>query len=92
MSMSKQCLKLAGYAWPALSVARAIADAAGDVYGVDPEYVTWESVSEAEAILAELVDVVARIERAFPKALDHGSWETLPATRRDALHGVGNGD
>ena len=81
--MSEQYAKLGGYAWAARNVAQAITDAAADVYGVDLEHITWGSVSEAEAIFSELVDVVARIERAFPKALDHGSWESWSVPKQD---------
>lgn len=82
--MSEQSEKFGGYSWAAMNVAQAIADAAEDFYGKNPEHVTWGNASEAEDILAELVDLAARIERAFPRALNNGSWASRGGPKQAA--------
>ena len=82
--MSEKGAEFGGYSWAAMNVAQAIADAAEDFYGKSPERVTWGSVSEAEDIFAELVEVAARIERAFPRSLNNGSWASRGGPKQAA--------
>ena len=82
--MSEQSTEFGDYSWAAMNVAQAIADAAEDFYGKNPEHVTWGSVSEAEDILAELVEVAARIERACPRSLNNGSWASRNGPKQAA--------
>ena len=82
--MSEKGAEFGGYSWAAMNVAQAIADAAEDFYGKNTEHVTWGNVSEAEDIFAELVELAARIERAFPRSLNNGSWASRGGPKQAA--------